>query len=72
MAVGLLSPVKNLTAIYDLGPLNKLLAADGPAAGQLVSISNRQAAPPGIAPGAAAVAGARTGPTGAGRSRRSG
>jgi NitT/TauT family transport system substrate-binding protein len=28
-AVGLLSPVKNLTQIYDLGPLNKLLAADG-------------------------------------------
>ncbi len=31
-----------------------------------MSISNRQAAPPGIAPGAAAVGGARTGPTGAG------
>jgi NitT/TauT family transport system substrate-binding protein len=28
-AVGLLSPVKNLSGIYDLGPLNKLLAADG-------------------------------------------
>jgi NitT/TauT family transport system substrate-binding protein len=28
-AVGLLSPVKNLTAIYDLGPLNKLLKAAG-------------------------------------------
>jgi NitT/TauT family transport system substrate-binding protein len=28
-AVGLLSPVSNLSAIYDLGPLNKLLAADG-------------------------------------------
>jgi NitT/TauT family transport system substrate-binding protein len=28
-AVGLESPVKNLSAIYDLGPLNKLLAADG-------------------------------------------
>jgi NitT/TauT family transport system substrate-binding protein len=28
-AVGLLSPVKNLSAIYDLGPLNKLLTADG-------------------------------------------
>jgi NitT/TauT family transport system substrate-binding protein len=28
-AVGLLSPVKNLTAIYDLGPLNKLLSAAG-------------------------------------------
>jgi len=27
--VGLLTPVHNLTAIYDLGPLNKLLAADG-------------------------------------------
>ncbi len=27
--VGLLSPVKDLSAIYDLGPLNKLLAADG-------------------------------------------
>jgi NitT/TauT family transport system substrate-binding protein len=27
--VGLLSPVKGLSAIYDLGPLNKLLAADG-------------------------------------------
>ncbi len=27
--VGLLKPVSNLTAIYDLGPLNKLLAADG-------------------------------------------
>jgi len=26
--VGLLQPVKNLNAIYDLGPLNKLLAAD--------------------------------------------
>jgi NitT/TauT family transport system ATP-binding protein len=32
-----------------------------------VSISNRQAAPPGIAPGAAAVGGAGTGPAGAGR-----
>jgi NitT/TauT family transport system substrate-binding protein len=27
--VGLLKPVSDLTAIYDLGPLNKLLAADG-------------------------------------------
>ena len=27
--VGLLSPVKNLSAIYDLGPLNKLLVAAG-------------------------------------------
>jgi NitT/TauT family transport system substrate-binding protein len=31
VSVGLLSPVKDLTAIYDLGPLNKLLAADGQA-----------------------------------------
>jgi NitT/TauT family transport system substrate-binding protein len=29
VAVGLLKPVSNLSAIYDLGPLNKLLAADG-------------------------------------------
>jgi len=29
VAVGLLSPVSNLKAIYDLGPLNRLLAADG-------------------------------------------
>ena len=29
VSVGLLKPVKNLSAIYDLGPLNKLLAADG-------------------------------------------
>jgi NitT/TauT family transport system substrate-binding protein len=29
VAVGLLKPVSNLNAIYDLGPLNKLLAADG-------------------------------------------
>jgi NitT/TauT family transport system substrate-binding protein len=29
VAVGLLSPVKNLSAIYDLGPLNKLLTAAG-------------------------------------------
>src|SRR6516165_10034362 len=29
VAVGLLTPVKNLTAIYDLGPLNALLKADG-------------------------------------------
>jgi NitT/TauT family transport system substrate-binding protein len=29
VAVGLLSPVKNLSAIYDLGPLNKLLSAAG-------------------------------------------
>jgi len=28
-SVGLLSPVKNLPAIYDLGPLNTLLKADG-------------------------------------------
>jgi NitT/TauT family transport system substrate-binding protein len=28
-SVGLLTPVKNLTAIYDLAPLNKLLSADG-------------------------------------------
>jgi NitT/TauT family transport system substrate-binding protein len=28
-AVGLLSPVKNLSGIFDLGPLNKLLTADG-------------------------------------------
>jgi hypothetical protein len=27
--VGLLSPVKNLSGIYDLSPLNKLLSADG-------------------------------------------
>ena len=29
VAVGLLTPVKNLSAIYDLGPLNALLKADG-------------------------------------------
>jgi NitT/TauT family transport system substrate-binding protein len=29
VGVGLLKPVTNLGAIYDLGPLNKLLAADG-------------------------------------------
>jgi sulfonate transport system substrate-binding protein len=29
VAVGLLKPVSNLTGIYDLGPLNKLLAAAG-------------------------------------------
>ena len=29
VAVGLLSPVKNLTSLYDLGPLNKLLSAAG-------------------------------------------
>jgi NitT/TauT family transport system substrate-binding protein len=29
VAVGLLSPVKNLSGIYDLGPLNTLLKADG-------------------------------------------
>jgi NitT/TauT family transport system substrate-binding protein len=29
VAVGLLKPVSNLSAIYDLGPLNKLLKADG-------------------------------------------
>jgi NitT/TauT family transport system substrate-binding protein len=29
VSVGLLTPVKNLSSIYDLGPLNKLLAADG-------------------------------------------
>jgi NitT/TauT family transport system substrate-binding protein len=29
VAVGLLSPVKNLPSLYDLGPLNKLLAAAG-------------------------------------------
>ncbi len=29
VAVGLLKPVQSLNAIYDLGPLNKLLAADG-------------------------------------------
>lgn len=28
-SVGLLSPIKNLAGIFDLGPLNKLLAADG-------------------------------------------
>ena len=29
VAVGLLTPVKNLSAIYDLGPINALLKADG-------------------------------------------
>jgi NitT/TauT family transport system substrate-binding protein len=29
VAVGLLKPVSNLSALYDLGPLNKLLAAAG-------------------------------------------
>jgi NitT/TauT family transport system substrate-binding protein len=29
VAVGLLTPVKNLSGIYDLGPLNALLKADG-------------------------------------------
>jgi NitT/TauT family transport system substrate-binding protein len=29
ISVGLLSPVHNLASLYDLGPLNKLLAADG-------------------------------------------
>jgi NitT/TauT family transport system substrate-binding protein len=29
VSVGLLKPVKNLPALYDLAPLNKLLAADG-------------------------------------------
>ncbi|MBO0833467.1 MAG: ABC transporter substrate-binding protein [Actinobacteria bacterium] len=34
VALGLLKPVSNLPSIYDLGPLNKLLAADGqPAVG---------------------------------------
>jgi NitT/TauT family transport system substrate-binding protein len=34
VTLGLLTPVRNLQAIYDLGPLNKLLAADGrPAVG---------------------------------------
>src|SRR6202451_940415 len=31
VSVGLLSPVKNLPSLYDLGPLNKLLAAAGDA-----------------------------------------
>ena len=31
VSVGLLNPVKNLSGIYDLGPLNKLLAAAGQA-----------------------------------------
>ena len=31
VSVGLLKPVSDLNAIYDLGPLNKLLAADGQA-----------------------------------------
>jgi NitT/TauT family transport system substrate-binding protein len=31
VSVGLLSPVQNLSAIYDLGPLNTLLEADGQA-----------------------------------------
>ncbi|HUJ07109.1 MAG TPA: ABC transporter substrate-binding protein [Streptosporangiaceae bacterium] len=31
VAVGLLTPVKNLSALYDLGPLNALLKADGQA-----------------------------------------
>ena len=31
VSVGLLQPVSNLNAIYDLGPLNKLLKADGQA-----------------------------------------
>ena len=29
VAVGLLTPVKNLSSIYDLGPLNALLKAAG-------------------------------------------
>jgi hypothetical protein len=29
VTLGLLKPVSDLTGIYDLGPLNKLLAADG-------------------------------------------
>jgi hypothetical protein len=29
VSLGLLKPVSNLRAIYDLGPLNKLLSADG-------------------------------------------
>jgi NitT/TauT family transport system substrate-binding protein len=29
VSLGLLTPVKNITGMYDLGPLNKLLAADG-------------------------------------------
>jgi NitT/TauT family transport system substrate-binding protein len=29
VAVGLLKPISNLSAIFDLGPLNKLLAAGG-------------------------------------------
>ncbi|HEY7324587.1 MAG TPA: sulfonate ABC transporter substrate-binding protein, partial [Streptosporangiaceae bacterium] len=34
VSLGLLQPVSNLKSIYDLGPLNKLLAADGqPAVG---------------------------------------
>ncbi len=31
VSIGLLKPVRNLTAIYDLGPLNSLLKADGQA-----------------------------------------
>jgi hypothetical protein len=29
VAVGLLKPVNNITGLYDLGPLNKLLTAAG-------------------------------------------
>jgi NitT/TauT family transport system substrate-binding protein len=29
VGIGLLKPVSNLAGIYDLGPLNKLLAAAG-------------------------------------------
>jgi hypothetical protein len=29
VAVGLLSPVRNISALYDLGPLNTLLKASG-------------------------------------------
>ncbi len=56
VAVGLLKPVSNITALYDLGPLNKLLSA----AGQQRRLAHErqttaQVTPPAAMPGASAL-----------------
>ena len=54
VAVGLLKPV-SLNGIYDLGPLNKLLTADGQPQVSSMSIAHHNgAAPPELFPGASA------------------
>jgi len=58
VAVGLLTPVKNLSGIYDLGPLNALLKAGRATTGEPMSLDQPRPRPRDSSRGASARSGA--------------